>query len=134
MRTVGHFTAIAIIAASFVVLSVQGVKAEVQADLKKTFPALDAPVSSAAQMKNSEGIKLYNEGKWADAAQDFREAVKADEKSAEAHYNLALALDKLQQHKEATQEFDQAIKLAPDNPAITESEILKAHLARMKKS
>ncbi|HXC62340.1 MAG TPA: tetratricopeptide repeat protein [Nitrospiria bacterium] len=132
MRTFGYFTTIAVIAVLFVMLSIQGLQA--QADSKKIFPALDVPVSSGAQTQNSNGIKLYNEGKWTEAAQAFREAVRAADESAEAHYNLALALDKLQQHKEATQEFGHAIKLAPDNPAITESEILKAHLAMKEKN
>ena len=125
MRIFGYFTVVAVLAVSFAVLSGHGVRA----DEKKTFPALETPTSSAAQMQNSEGIKQYNTGKWVDAEKDFREAVKADNKSAEAHYNLAIALDKMGRHKEATEEFDQALKLAPSNPAIADSEILKKHLA-----
>jgi Tfp pilus assembly protein PilF len=129
MGMVKNLTVVAFIAVLFVVLSIQGVVA----DEKKTVPALEVPAGSAAQMHNSEGIKEYNAGKWVEAEHHFSEAVKADDKSAEAHYNLALSLDNLGKHKEATQEFDQALKLAPNNPAIADSTILKKHLERMKK-
>jgi len=129
MCRVVQFSMAAIIAVFFVALSFQGARA----DEKKTFPALETSAGSSAQMHNSAGIKEYDAGKWAEAEKHFSEAVKADEKSAEAHYNLALSLDKLGKHKEATHEFDQALKLAPNNPAIADSEILKKHLARMKK-
>ncbi len=89
---------------------------------------LAAPTGSADQGHNAEGIKHYNKGHWDKAEQHFREAVKADNDLAEAHYNLALALDKLGQHREAADHFGQALKLAPDNPAIADSKILKDHL------
>ncbi len=76
----------------------------------------------------AEGIKHYDQGHWGVAEEHFREAVKANENLAEAHYDLALALDKLGRHKEATQHFKKALDLAPDNPKIAESKILKAHL------
>jgi transcriptional regulator with XRE-family HTH domain len=66
-----------------------------------------------------------------DAEQHFREAIAADDNLAVAHDNLALALDNQDRHKEATQEFDRALKLAPDNPSIAESGILQGHLKRM---
>lgn len=66
-------------------------------------------------------------------AKHFQEAVKADDKLAQAHYNLALALDQMGKHKEATEQFDHAAHLAPKDPAIAESPILKGHLKEMKK-
>ena len=80
---------------------------------------------------NAEGIKHYAPGHWEVAEQHFREAIAADDNLAVAHYNLALALDNRDRHKEATQEFDRALKLAPDNPSIAESGILQGHLKRM---
>ena len=94
----------------------------------KTPPALKAPAGAGDEGHNAEGIKHYNKGHWKKAAQHFRGAVKADPKLAEAHYNLALSLDKLGNHREATQFFGSAFKLAPDNPAIAGSKILKDHL------
>jgi len=110
--------------------SVQGAKA---AD-EKTFSALEAPAGSAGMGHNSEGIKMYMQGKWEDAQMHFAEAIKADPNMAQAHYNSGLALNKMGKHKEATDQFAEALKLAPNNPAIAESPILKAHLDRMKKS
>ena len=89
---------------------------------------LEVPDGSEDQGHNAEGIKHYMKKHWDVAEEHFREAVKADKKLAEAHYNLALSLDKLGRHGEASAQFDKALKLAPDNPDIAESGILKAHL------
>ena len=51
-----------------------------------------------------------------------------DGKLAEAHYNLALSLDKLGKHEEATTHFKKAAELAPKNPKIVDSPILKKHI------
>ena len=61
----------------------------------------------------------------------FTQAVEADPESAEAHYNLALVLDKMGQHGEAVAEFKKAQDLGKDNPDIQNSEILKAHVKKM---
>lgn len=94
----------------------------------KTFPALETPAGANDEGHNAEGIKHYNMGAWDKAAKHFRGAVKAAPKMAEAHYNLALSLDKLRNHREATKFFASAMKLAPNNPAIKDSKILKDHL------
>ncbi|HTN42643.1 MAG TPA: tetratricopeptide repeat protein [Nitrospiria bacterium] len=129
MRTFAYYGMAVFLMAAFLFVPFRGI----QAAEKKAEPALEVPASSPAAGHNSEGIKHYNMGVWKDAEMHFGEAVKADEKSAEAHYNHALALDKLGMHKEATAEFDEALKLAPDNKAIADSPILKAHLQKMKK-
>ena len=90
--------------------------------------ALSAPGGSAGEGHNAEGIKHYNKEHWDVAEEHFQEAVKADDKMAEAHYNLALSLDKLGRHGEATKHFKHALELAPDHPAIADSKILKSHL------
>jgi Flp pilus assembly protein TadD len=101
------------------------------ADEGKAAQALPAPAGSAGEAANAEGIKHYAQGHWEVAEKHFREAIAADDNLAVAHYNLALALDNRDRHKEATQEFDRALKLAPDNPSIAESGILQGHLKRM---
>jgi Tfp pilus assembly protein PilF len=55
-------------------------------------------------------------------------AAEADPKSAEAHYNLALALDKSGDHKGATEHFQKAYDMGKENAEIANSGILKAHL------
>ena len=75
----------------------------VSADMGKAAPALKAAVGSQAESHNNEGIEHYNQGHWDVALKHFTEAAKADPKSAEAHYNLALTLDKGGDHKGATE-------------------------------
>lgn len=94
----------------------------------KIFPALEAPTGSPGAGHNAEGISHYNQKHWGVAADHFKEAVKSDDKLAQAHYNLALALDQLGDHKGATEHFDKAFHLAPKEKAIADSPILKGHL------
>lgn len=83
---------------------------------------------SSAKAHNDEGIEHYNQGHWDIAYEHFQEAVKADRASAEAHYNLALALDKMGRHGEAANHFKMAADLGKENPDIQRSKILQAHL------
>jgi Flp pilus assembly protein TadD len=89
---------------------------------------LFAPASSAARMDNDEGVGHYQQGHWDVAMGHFQKAVKADANSAVAHYNVALTLDKLGKHEEATQSFKKALELAQNDPVIKDSEILKKHI------
>jgi tetratricopeptide (TPR) repeat protein len=91
--------------------------------------ALMSPASSAGRMDNDEGVGHYKQGHWDVSEGHFRKAIKADSNLAEAHYNLGLTLDKMGKHDEATTEFKKAAELAPANPAIKDSAILKKHIA-----
>jgi len=86
-----------------------------------------ATVPEAAKY-NAEGIAHYNKGRWGIARKYFEAAVKADPKSAEAHYNLALVLDGLGANATADEEFKKAAALAPGNTAITESSAYRNHV------
>jgi len=99
-------------------------------DMKKTAPALKTTAGSKAETHNTEGIDHYNQQHWDVAKKHFMEAVKSDPSSAEAHYNLALALDKSGDHKSAIDHFHKAKDLGKDNPDIQQSEILQAHLKK----
>jgi Flp pilus assembly protein TadD len=90
--------------------------------------ALMAEESSAGAKENREGIGHYKEGHWAESEKYFRKALEVNASLAEAHYNLALALDKLGNHGDATEHFKKALELAPDNPKIRDSKILKDHV------
>ena len=89
---------------------------------------LSAPASSAARMENDEGVGHYQQGHWDVAMEHFEKAVKADPNSAVVHYNVALTLDKMGKHEEATASFKKALELAPNDPVIKDSEILKKHV------
>jgi Tfp pilus assembly protein PilF len=98
------------------------------ADMNKAEPALPAPAGSKAETAISEGLAHYNKGHWDVAKKHFQQALQVDQKSAEAHYNLALALDKAGDHKGAVEHFKAAQDLGKDNPQIQNSDILQAHL------
>jgi len=95
-------------------------------------PPLKTAADSPAAAHNNAGIDEYTQGYWKEAAAHFQEAVTADPKSAETHYNLALALDKLGEHMEAAKHFQQAADLGKENPDIQNSKILKGHLKMLK--
>ena len=95
-------------------------------------PPLALSDGSNAAMHNAEGIKHYEQGHWKEAHKHFMEAVEANPDAAEAHYNLALVLDKMGQHMDAAKHFKPAQEKGMDNPDIQNSGILKAHLKMLK--
>ncbi len=90
--------------------------------------ALMAEESSAGAKENGEGVGHFKEGHWEESEKFFRKALEINANLAEGHYNLALALDKLGNHGDATEHFKKALELAPDNPKIKDSKILKDHV------
>ncbi len=98
------------------------------ADMGKTAVPLKAAAGSKADMHVNEGIEHFNKGHWDIAKTHFTEAAKADPKSAEAHYDLALTLDKAGDHKSATEHFKTAYEMGKDNAEIQNSDILKSHM------
>lgn len=95
----------------------------------ETPAVLMAPEGSAGRTHNDEGVTHAKEGHWDVAEGHFRKALEADSKLAEAHFNLGVALSKLDKHEEATASFKKAGELAPDNTKISESPIFKEHTA-----
>ena len=95
-----------------------------------SLPLVTTPGSNAtAAQHNSEGIAHYNMGQWSVASDHFESAIKADPNLAECHFNLALALDKLELHSEATTNLKKAAELDPGNSAITQSSAYRNHTA-----
>lgn len=90
--------------------------------------ALSASEEAVGAGHNNEGVTHYQQSHWDVAQEHFQKALAENAKLAEAHYNLALALDKLGNHGEATNHFKTALELGADNPAIKDSEILQAHV------
>lgn len=87
----------------------------------------DAQNRSAA-MKNDEGVSHLLQEHWDTSNKFFREAIQADPNLAVAYFNLALSLDEMGLHAEATEHFGKAKELAPDDARIADNEILKKHL------
>ena len=84
--------------------------------------------SPAAARHNLEGIQRYHAGKWQAAKSRFESAIQANPDLAEAHFNLALTLHKLGDHREATVHFKRASELAPGNKEIVGSSVYRNHL------
>jgi Tfp pilus assembly protein PilF len=83
---------------------------------------------SQAEKHTNEGIEHYSMGHWDKAKTHFVEAEKADSQSAEAHYNVALVLDRTGDHAGATAHFKRAQELGKNNADIQNSTILKKHV------
>ena len=116
----------------FVLLAWSGCDSGQNGQDTKTEPkaegALTAPEGVAGAAENAEGINHFQQGHWDVAQEHFNKALAANANLAEGHYNLALALDKLGDHGEATNHFKMALDLAQEDPRIKDSGILKAHL------
>ncbi len=97
-------------------------------EMAKVEGALMAPEGTAGASDNAEGVKHFEQGHWDVAKEHFNKALAANANLAEAHYNLALALDKMGEHGEAKNHFKTALDLAPEDPRIKVSGILKAHV------
>lgn len=98
------------------------------AGMGKEAQPLKAGAGSKAESHLNEGIEHYGMGHWDVAKKHFSAGEQADPQSAEAHYDLALVLDKTGDHAGATTHFQKAHDLGKSNAVIHESEILKKHL------
>lgn len=84
--------------------------------------------SPSAAQQNLEGIQQYNSGNWQEAKSRFESAIQADPELPEVHFNLALTLHELGNHRGATVHFKRASELAPTNKEIVESSVYRNHL------
>jgi Flp pilus assembly protein TadD len=78
----------------------------------------------AAQLE--QGNTLFASRDYAGAEQAFRQALAIDATSAEAHYNLAVTLDRTGNKAEAKKHYIQAANLAPGNKVIWDSPPFRA--------
>jgi len=86
-------------------------------------PAPGAQPAAASQIE--KGNSLFTSRDFAGAAEAFRQALAVDATSAEAHYNLALTLDRTGQQSEARKHYMEAANLAPGNKVIWDSPPLR---------
>ncbi len=94
-------------------------------------PPLSAPPGSnaTAAQHNADGIVHYEREHWSIAKDHFASAIETDPNLAEAHFNLGLALNKLNLQSEATAHFKKAAELAPANTAIVQSGAYRSRTA-----
>jgi Flp pilus assembly protein TadD len=86
-------------------------------------PASGTQPAAATQIE--KGNALFASRNFAGAEDAFRQALAADSTSAEAHYNLALTLDRAGQQAEARKHYIEAANLAPGNKVIWDSPPLR---------
>ena len=98
-------------------------------DKPAPFMVLDPPPDTNVQVQAylTEGNRLFREGRWEGARQQFHAAVQAQDDLAEAHYNLALAMDHMGDQAAAKPHFIQAANLAPGNKVIWDSPPLRRY-------
>ncbi|MFQ5432508.1 MAG: tetratricopeptide repeat protein [Nitrospinota bacterium] len=100
---------------------------------KKPYKSLALEAAGADKSKaaeaNNDGVRHFRGGRhWSEAGEFFENALKLDPNLPEAHFNLALVHHKKGRHAKATEHFKKAAELAPNDPRIRNSEILKAHI------
>ena len=81
--------------------------------------------SPTAMVALKEGNQRFAEGRWGAAKVLFEQASKAQPNLAEAHYNLALALERLGEQEQARHHYIEAANLAPGHKVIWDSPPLK---------
>lgn len=81
----------------------------------------------AAATQIEKGNTLFASRDFAGAEEAFRQAIVVDAGSAEAHYNLALTLDRTGHQAEAKKHYIEAANLAPGNKVIWNSPPLRQH-------
>ena len=73
----------------------------------------------------AQGSEAYQSAQFAEAKNNFGQAVKAAPDSGQAHYNYALALNALGETEVAHQQFIEAANLAPGDKIIWDSPALR---------
>ena len=76
---------------------------------------LNAILPDTAAVHNVIGVTLLREGRYAEAADAFREALKRRADSMDANRNLGTALAATGHTSEAIEYLRRAVQLAPDN-------------------
>ncbi len=91
--------------------------------------ALNAPGGSNPEAVSAvnAGNQAFAAGQWAAARQHYEKAISVQKTLAEAHYNLALTLDRLGQTKQAEAHYTEAANFAPGHPVIWNSRIYRRY-------
>jgi len=88
-----------------------------------TQPTLNAPLNAnpTAISAVNEGNQFFASGRWQPAKVQYEKALQAQDTVAEAHYNLALTLDRLGNRETADKHYIEAANLAPGHKIIWNS-------------
>lgn len=90
---------------------------------------LHAPTGTNASVSQQleHGNQLLIQEDWAGARQVYLATIQVDNTLAEAHYNLALALERLGEKAEAKKHYVAAANLAPGNKVIWDAPPLRKY-------
>ena len=86
--------------------------------------ALEAGVPPRAIALNEQGTQAYQGREFEEAKKYYAQAVEVTPQSGPAHYNYALALNKLGETEAARKQFVEAANLAPGDKIIWDSPVL----------
>lgn len=92
-------------------------------------PTLNAPLNAnpTARSAVTEGNQFFASGRWQSARVQYEKALQAQDTVAEAHYNLALTLDRMGKREEARTHYMEAANLAPGHQVIWNSPVLRRY-------
>jgi Tfp pilus assembly protein PilF len=109
--------------ATVLAIALVGCAARQKAEMR----ALQAPAGTSALVSQQleQGNQLFAQHDWAAAKQVYLATIQADSTVAEAHYNLALALERLGEKAEARKHYVTAANLAPGNKVIWDAPPLR---------
>lgn len=88
---------------------------------------LEGEVKSQAATLTEQGTQAYQAKQFEEAKRYFEQAVAAEPRSGQAHYNYALALNALGDSEVARQHFIAAADLAPGDKVIWDSPALSPY-------
>lgn len=96
---------------------------------KSLAQTLHAPAGTSAVVGQQleEGNQLFARQDWGGARQVYLATIQADPTLAEAHYNLALVLERLGDKVEARKHYVTAANLAPGNKVIWDAPPLRKY-------
>ncbi|MCS6289390.1 MAG: tetratricopeptide repeat protein [Nitrospira sp.] len=86
-----------------------------------------AGTSAVVSQQLEQGNQLFAQQDWAGARQVYLATIQADQTLAEAHYNLALTLERLGEKAEARKHYVAAANLAPGNKVIWDAPPLRKY-------
>ena len=106
-------------------MAVVGCASQHKAEVRPLHAA--AGTSAVVSQQLEQGNQLFAQQDWASAQQVYLAAIQADQTLAEAHYNLALTLERLGEKAEAKKHYVAAANLAPGNKVIWDAPPLRKY-------
>ena len=109
--------------ATVLMMALVGCTARQKAEVR----TLHAPAGTSAVVSQQleQGNQLFAQQDWAGAKQVYLATIQGDPTVAEAHYNLALVLERLGEKGEARKHYVTAANLAPGNKVIWDAPPLR---------